>query len=285
MSGFANKMKKDCNVEQAFRRLKYLHTPLIQKISQQDGRLRNFCENETKDSIGDFQKNSAKSKPSSIQKCDFYLQPKNQHIKQPKSGDERELKSYKYGKNGLCQNRAPLVRTTAYFSLQYTPHIQNRTKTSNDVCCIDKRDSNSAPLPKISSPQQFTNKDTRKNPTKYTADIKTGRVCLSARPVFHGKTRSSKPFRQMRQFDDFWSKSPPPEQCYYGAWGIRKRRQTESKAKNLSLEPHTEIEAGLKTLLLGKTVTGSSYPPPPPTPIQQTDIKLPHVRVIMNRVS
>ena len=296
MSVFTNMSEN--NTKQALRRQKYLHTSLTQRSSRQDGRTKKLCVNKLKDASCNSTSASTKKKLSTKQKCDLSLAPENGLKKKPRSATRNELKK-KNAKSGLYQKRAPLVSPTAYFNPQYTPYVLNSvTKAREGNYLTENRVLKSAPVHVTSTldPDQygcnqcFVNEFEalhKQNSRKYYTNIRIGRVCFSARPAVSQRTSvNSTPACRPMKTCDTRRQIPLPTKCFYAGWGLRKPRETRNKALELSLESTLEVTAGLRTLKLhsnGKTTENMS-PPPPPTPIQQIDIKLPEGKVIKNRL-
>lgn len=270
-------------VEQALRRLKYLHTSLTQPKS---------CHAALKGlwTSGHRDDHTKGSIPQKTAKCEiFCLQP-------PRKGENKKYPSaLVQPRNKVCKGRAPLVSPTAYFNPSCTPaghSIVERTellKFRHKGSPLNrKRLSRSAPVsPGQEKCEECTCSDReisagQKNTSKtYDTNMKINQVMFSVRPQTYPRADKIHSNHQTSKKIRF------PETCCNG-WGIRvnKRRLTGNQ---INIDTFVEVESGMRTMRLEPKdchdrtlrVHGRApHPPPPPTPVQQVDIQLPNRRIV-----
>lgn len=295
------KTHKQQTIEQALRRLKYLHTSLAPhegKTTQNGQKLdKLLC---TKGLQPVFLERSTVPRKTPEKQCFLSLQPKTVR-KHREKGKSRAAK-YKQNKKAICTGRAPLQATTYGRPVSQTADKEKFESNSNIAVVTSRNPAGRGYSSKSASAalctvdpykcaecfaNDFEHAPKKQSTKKYYTNIRINRVTFSARPSGANAKSARKE-----------SKLEVPRSCVFNGWGVRPKRDSftrGNRANNYS-KCHTkddnDVTAGLKTLKLEtrndrirKDYTGETIPQPPPTPVRQIDIKLPQGLVVKYQLS
>ena len=295
------KTSKDQSIEQALRRLKYLHTSLMsheESIRQNVHDDRILCRNKELKLRHKEQFTRARRTPE--KQYFLSLQPKTpstsrEKVKTRVVKRKQEQKAIRTGRAPLQAYRVPSSSVTAEEILQSK---RDNTINSRDNPACKERISKSAPGVFCANDphkciQCFTNNfgvnANRRKPTKeYFTNMRINRVTFSARPSGY-KVKSGRESN---------SKTEVPKSCFFNGWGVRSNRgsyvpqggDTNNDLKRNVAKETLDVTVGLKTLRLDpkrmqQDQTEQTIPQPPPTPVRQIDIKLPQGMMVRYQLS
>lgn len=284
------KTSKDQSIEQALRRLKYLHTSLMphEASTRQNGHKIDDKILLTKSLQPRIEKPCTRARRTPEKQCFLSLQPKTSRTPGEKAKTRVVKRKQEKKAKALRTGRAPLqaYRPTSssvagdeiletksengIILKDYTVGKERTTKSASGTFCT------SDPYKCI---QCFTNNFSdhthRKKATKqYFTNMRINRVTFSARPSGH-KVKS------VRE-----NKIEVPKSCFFNGWGVRSKKEslpngnTSNDLKRQAAKETMDVTVGLKTLRLEpkrvqQEYTEQTIPQPPPTPVRQIDIKLP----------
>ena len=295
------KTPKQQSIEQALRRLKYLHTSLLphetDKMKRQSEH--NFDKVlRTKGLQPACEERSTADSRRTPEKQLFYSLEPNTARKHREMGKTRVAK-YKQNKKVIRTGRAPL-RSTTYVGTPFSPTVEKEQfkRKRNSVETFKKRTERvsgsksasgiSCTVESYKCVQCFANDFERahkKQATKkYCTNMKINRVTFSARP----SGSNAKPTCEE-------SKIAVAKSSFYNGWGVRSKTESLTTGKNGSkyqAMDAMDVTAGLKTLKLDtwtermrQRCNEETIPQPPPTPVRQIDIKLPQGMVVKYQLS
>ena len=297
------KTPKQESIDQALRRLKYLHTSLAPhegKTIQSGQNLDQILwtkgirrpENE-----GRFT-SPRRTMRTPEKQCFLSLQPKTVRKHKVDKVKARVAK-YKQKRKTVCTGRAPLFSTYGIPDPQTLPNRQfefnsNNVVTSRTETVERARNSKSASgLLRIVDPYKcvqcfgndFEHTHKKQVTKQYCTNIRINRVTFSARP-------SDSNFKSLQGE----SRAKVSKGCLFNGWGARCKKDLKGNVKNSDLTSNTkdtiDVTADLKTLRLEtrndrmrQDFTERTIPQPPPTPVRQIDIKLPQGVVVKYHLS
>lgn len=305
------------HVQQALRRLKYLHTSLANPKASS---LKPLQTTSTPPPIkgldlpGDEEKDNFEDQNAADKRCFLALSPDELREKDLKRS--QLISRQRCGWRPVRKGRAPLTSPTAYFNPTFHPLSTRKespwdrktregsVQRKNTLTAKDRK-AKSAPasggLPTL-NPEQFdcvqcfANEMERLHQNEgpeFNTNIKINRVTFSARP----KPKETQTRAPNKLISETTFTIP---QSLYGGWGVRSRRRntkaTHRKSRNkrgseldvttefqtLRIEPRNTPEGW------GRSRGGQEmmFPPPPapPTPIRQIDIKMPEGYLVQYRL-
>lgn len=308
------------HVQQALRRLKYLHTSLANPKASSLKPLQttstpppiNGLDLPADEERDDFEDQNAVDK-----RCFLALSP--DELREEDLKRSKLISRQRCGWRPVRKGRAPLTSPTAYFNPTFHP-LSTRKKSPWDrktrqgsiqrktSLTTTDRKAKSAPasggLPTL-NPEQFdcvqcfANEMERLQQSEgpeFNTNIKINRVTFSARPK--PKENQNKYSRASNKLISEKTFSIP--QSLYGGWGVRSRRRnsqvTQKKSRN-KRGSELDVTSEFQTLRIEPRSTpegwGSSRsgqemllppPPAPPTPIRQIDIKMPEGYLVQYRL-
>lgn len=304
---------QDPNVQQALRRLKYLHTSLTSPVRTKGANLKPI-QTTSSPPLNETTENDSENQH---QRCFLALSPDNEY--RPIARNDRQVSRHRIGLRPVCRGRVPLRSSHSQFSPAFRPLSTKRrslwdkpkreatfaaNNNNNNKDKTSTRTSKSAPSGVVSSPlnpeefdciQCFADEVQRlqnEECTKYTNNIKINRVTFSARPRPTRRENTSK-----RVTKTVSERSLDIPQTLFGGWGVRSKRKInpETTRRNpRDSRREDDLNAHFETLRI--TPCGSDdgsrkgdylpYPPPaaPPTPVRQIDIKMPEGIVVQYRL-
>ena len=286
-----DKTPQEQTIEQALRRLKYLHAPLVQLDGSAIQRRRKHDQHLKARSLQTSSEDPITPVKSSVPEERFFvsLQPITSN-KKPKNklASERGFVKCNLDRKSIRTGRVPLTATSV-------------------PTCTSQRSTNSKALNKVSvrsdpSPHnpnwearfspvggvyydtvnfftclQCFSKNSKRSPTKkvskeYLTNMNINRITFSARP------------RRLKQqlHEPHHGKSEHTTGSLLNGWGTRRKRTCYSSG-NSAVKETLDLTLALQTLKLDPKRSAKrdiSPPEPPPTPISQIDIKLPHRLVV-----
>ena len=304
------KTSKDQSIEQALRRLKYLHTSLMphEGSTRQNGHKLNERTLWTKELKPPRQEEQLTRARRTPEKHYFLsLQPKTPSMSREKI--KTRVVKRKQEKKGVRTGRAPLqaYRVTSSLSSVTAQEIL-RSKRDN---MINSREINPACEERISRSasevfcandphkciqclrkdiDENANKPHRQKPTKeYLTNMRINRVTFSARPSGY----------KVKSVRESKSKIEVHKSCFFNGWGVRLSKESLPQGEDTNINNNLkrnvgkktmEVTVGLKTLTLEpkrmqKEQTEPTIPQPPPTPVRQIDIKLPQGLMVRYQLS
>ena len=285
------KTSKDQSIEQALRRLKYLHTSLMPHEARTRQNVPKIDEKNllTKGLQPGNDKQFIKARRTPEKQYCLSLQPKTSKTPGEKAKSRVRVKR-KQEKKPLRTGRAPLLACRVPSSSSAKDEIRE-SKSDNGIILEDytvgiaeERASKSAPGAFCTSDpykciqcftSDFGERAHRKKATKqYFTNMRINRVTFSARP-------SGYKVKSVRE-----SKIEVPKSCFFNGWGVRSQKEslpkgnTNNDLKRQASKETIDVTVGLKTLRLEpkrlqQEYTEQTIPQPPPTPVRQIDIKLP----------
>ena len=284
---------KDQSIEQALRRLKYLHTSLMPhegstRQNGQDDRI--LCRNKELKLRHEEQLTRARRTPE--KQYFLSLQPKTSCISREKVKTrvvkrKQEQKAIRTGRAPLQAYRVPSSSVTAEEILQ--SKRDNMINSRDNPACKERISKSASGVFCANDPhkciQCFT-KDSgvnanRRKPTKtYFTNMRINRVTLSARPSGY-KVKSGRERK---------SKVEVPKSCFFNGWGLRSDKKPSVPQEGDTINETMDVTVGLKTLRLEpkrmqQEQTEQIIPQPPPTPVRQIDIKLPQGMMVRYQLS
>ena len=294
------------SIEQALRRLKYLHTSLM---PHEGSTLRNNG-NKLDDRISwtkelksrhEEQQQVTRARRTPEKQCSLSLQPKTpsssrEKVKPRVVKRKQKKKAIRTGRAPLQAYRVPSSSVTANEILQSKSDGNDgieRISRDNPVC--KERISKSAsgvfyandPHKCIQClTKNFCENAHRQKPTKeYFTNMRINRVTFSARPSGY----------KVKSVRESKSKIEAPVSCFFNGWGVRsnmeslQRGDTNNDLKRQAAKETMDVTVGLKTLKLEHKMqqgqTKQTIPQPPPTPVRQIDIKLPQGVMVRYQLS
>ena len=301
------KSSKDQSIEQALRRLKYLHTSLMphEGSTRQNEYKLNDRVLWTKESKPRHEEQLTRARRTPEKQYLLSLQPKTPSMSREEI--KTRVVKRKQEKKGVRTGRAPLQgylvtssSVTAEEILQSKRDNMINSREINPVC--EESISRSASgVFCASDPHkciQCFRKDfgenakrpNRQKPTKeYLTNMRINRVTFSARP-------SGYKVKSVRESN---GKIEVPKSCSLNGWGVRLSKESlpqggdtniNNDLKRNAVKETMEVTVGLKTLKLEpkrmqKEQTERTIPQPPPTPVRQIDIKLPQGLTVRYQLS
>lgn len=296
------KTQKQELIDQALRRLKYLHTSLAShegKTIQSGQKLDQILwtkgirrpENEERFT------SPRRTVRTPEKQCFLSLQPKT--VRKHKGDKAARVAKYKQKRKTVCTGRAPLFSTCGIPDPQTLPIEQFKFNSNNVVTSRTKaveraRNSKSAsgllctvdPYKCVQCfASDFEHAHKKQGTKQYCTNIRINRVTFSARP-------SDSNFKSLQRE----SRVKVSKGCLFNEWGVRCKKDLKGNVKNSNLTSNTkdtiDVTTGLKTLKLEtrndrmrQDFTERTIPQPPPTPIRQIDIKLPQGMVVKYHLS
>ena len=282
---------KEQSIEQALRRLKYLHTSLVLHgaFSKQHGY--NVGERIiTSTRLQSTNKERFRTTEwGSEKRCFLSLQPNTSNPFGEKT--KRRILKCNQAQKALRTGRAPLrvSRSVSVTEEQLDStnvngiilrdvEVRERRRTSKSAssgpCFID-------PYKCLNTFTYGFDGNTRnKKVTKdYSTNMKINRVTFSARP-------SGRKDKSMHE-----NEIEVPKSCFFNGWGVRSKkvhlpkRNTGDDSERHTTVGAIDIAAGIKTLRLDPKRVQQGYhertiPQPPPTPVRQIDIRLPQGKMV-----
>ena len=274
------KTSKDQSIEQALRRLKYLHTSLMphEESTTQNGHKIDDKILFTKGLQPGYEKPSTRARRTPEKQCFLSLQPKTSRTPGEKAKKTRVHIKRKQEKKALRTGRAPLLAYRVPSS-SVAGHEILESKSDHGIILRDytvgkERTSKSASGPFCTSDPFPGHAHNKKATKEYFTNMRINRVTFSARP-------SGYKVKSVRE-----NKIEVPKSCFFNGWGVRSMKESLTKGnKNNDLKRQAaketmDVTVGLKTLKLEpkreqQEYTEQTIPQPPPTPVRQIDIKLP----------
>lgn len=291
------KTSKEQSIEQALRRLKYLHTSLV---PHREGRtIQNGHKIDerivlTKGIQSANEERFSRVGRTSEKQCFLSLQPKTSRTPGDNKVKTRVLRRKQDAKKAIRTGRAPLqaYRVSSYSVAeeQIEPKSDSSVIISRDSVNRERISKSASGVSCTSDPykcaQCFTNdfgEHTHVHKTKatkeYFTNMRINRVTFSARPSSY-KVKSVYESKNIEV----------PKSCFFNGWGVRSKKESLSKGKTKDSIRHPaketmDVTVGLKTLRLEPKreqpeYTEETIPQPPPTPVRQIDIKLPQGVVV-----
>lgn len=289
-----SRASKEQSIEQALRRLKYLHTSLLPQgaFSRQHGYDIGERIITTTGSRSTSEDGFKTAKWNSEKRCFLCLEPNtsNPFREQTKTRILRRKQDQK----ALRTGRAPLQACRVTGSASVTDEQLDPTRV-NEITLRDvearecRRTSKSASSGLgLNDPYNwldcFTNgfddsTHNKKVTKEYFTNMRINRVTFSARP-------SGRKVKSAHE-----NKIEFPKSCFFNGWGVRSKkvhlpkRNMGGDSERHSAKGAIDVAAGLKTLRLDPKRVQQGYhertiPQPPPTPVRQIDIRLPQGRVV-----
>lgn len=301
---------KDQSIEQALRRLKYLHTSLMphEGSTRQNGHKLNDGILWTKELKPRHEEQLTRARRPPEKQYFLSLQPKTPSMSREKI--KARIVKRKQQKKGVRTGRAPLQAyretnssVTAQEILQSKRDNMINSREINPVC--EERISRSTSgMFRTNDPHKCiqclrkdfgenANKPNRQKPTKeYLTNMRINRVTFSARP-------SGYKVKSVRESKSKTDTIEVPKSCFLNGWGVRLTKESlpqggDSNINNdlnrNAVKETMEVTAGLKTLKLvpkrmQKGQAEQTIPQPPPTPVRQIDIKLPQGLMVRYQLS
>ena len=296
------KKLKQQSIEQALRRLKYLHTSLSpheagnNKRSQQ--KVGQFLRTKPlQPAAGDERVITIPQRTTAEEQCFLSLEPKT--VKRIREKEKARVKLEKQHKKAIRTGRALLQSTTYEIAAPKTEEgkqfktrdvkisrtptggVQSSKSAPGSSCTVDPYKC----VQCFASDFEHSNKKQRTK--QYYTNIKINRVAFSARPIgsVAKSTRKKK------------SKVEVPKSGFFNGWGMRcetdslclRNRANDSKCTDRNI---LDVTAGLKTVKLEtwtermrKDPYGERLSQPPSTPVRQIAIRLPQGRVVKYQLS
>lgn len=288
------KTSKEQSIEQALRRLKYLHTSLMPHERRKNGQNldRLLWTKGLKPAYAEERISIPRRTPE--KQCHFSLQPKTVR-KHREKGKTRVAKS-KQNKKAIRTGRAPLQGATYGTPVCQTVGIEQFESKTNKVVAsrspVERARSSksaSAVLCTVDPykcgecfANDFEHACKRQATKKYLTNMRINRVTFSARPSGPNAKSTRKE-----------SKIEVPKSCFFNGWGVRPKKEAFTGGNQTANDSNTiVVTAGLKTLKLEtrngrirQGYTEETIPQPPPTPVRQIDIKLPQGVVVKYQLS
>ena len=294
------KTLKQQSIEQALRRLKYLHTSLTpheagnNKRSQQ--KVGQFLRTKPlQPAAGDERVVTIPQRTTAKEQCFLSLEPKT--VKRIREKEKTRVKLEKQHKKAVRTGRA-LLQSTTYeiaapkteegkqfktrdIKISRTPtgRVQSSKSAPGSSCTVD-------PYKCVQCfASDYSNKKQRTK--QYYTNIKINRVAFSARPIGSVAKSTRKKTSKVQQ----------PKSGFFNGWGMRCKieslcqgnRANDSKCTDRNI---LDVTAGLKTVKLEtwtermrKDRYGERLSQPPPTPVRQIAIRLPQGRVVKYQLS
>ena len=296
------KTLKQQSIEQALRRLKYLHTSLSpheagnNKRSQQ--KVGQFLRTKPlQPAAGDERVITIPQRTTAKEQCFLSLEPKT--VKRIRENEKARVKLEKQHKKAIRTGRALLQSTTYEIAAPKTEEgKQFKTRDVETSRTPTGRVQSSKSAPESSCTvdpykcvrcftSDFEHSNKKQRTKQYCTNIKINRVALSARPIgsVAKSTRKKK------------SKEKVPKSGFFNGWGMRCKteslcrgnRTNDSKCTDRNI---LDVTAGLKTVKLEtwtermrKDRYGERLSQPPSTPVRQIAIRLPQGRVVKYQLS
>ena len=294
------KTLKQQSIEQALRRLKYLHTSLSPLEAGNNNRSQQkvgqFLRTKPlQPAAGDERVITIPQRTTAKEQCFLSLEPKT--VKRIREKEKARVKLEKQHKKAVRTGRA-LLHSKTYeiaapkteegkqfktrdvkISRTPTGRVQSSKSAPGSSCTVD-------PYKRVQCfASDYSNKKQRTK--QYYTNIKVNRVTFSARPIgFVAKSTRKKQ-----------SKVEVPKSGFSNGWGMRCKteslclgnRANDSKCTDRNI---LDVTAGLKTVKLEtwtermrKDRYGERLSQPPPTPVRQIAIRLPEGRVVKYQLS
>lgn len=296
---------KDQSIEQALRRLKYLHTSLMPQEGstlRNNGNILDDRISWTKElkSRHEEQQQVTRARRTPEKQCSLSLQPKtpssSREIVKPRVVKRKQKKkAIRTGRAPLQAYRVPSSSVTANEILQSKSDGNDGIGISRDNPVYKERISKSAsgvfyanvPHKCIQClTKDFCENAHRQKPTKeYFTNMRINRVTFSARPSGY----------KVKSVRESKSKIEAPGSCFFNAWRVRSNMEslklgyTKNDLKRQAAKETLDVTVGLKTLKLEPKMqqgqTKQTSPQPPPTPVRQIDIKLPQGVMVRYQLS
>ena len=285
-----SKTSKEQSIEQALRRLKYLHTSLVphEAFSTHHGHQVDERILTTKGLQSTSEERFKRTRRTSEKQCFLSLQPKAS--RPPGEKTKSRVVSRKQDKKAIRTGRAPLqtyrVSSSASMAEEQLESKNENVIISRDAVARERtRTSKSASSALCTSDPHrclhcfqtngFGDNTRNKKVTKeYFTNMRINRVTFSARP-------SSNKVKSVHE-----SKIEIPKSCFFNGWGVRSKKEHSARenasndSKRHTTKGTIDVTVGLKTLRLEpkrvqQGYAGETIPQPPPTPVRQIDIRLP----------
>ena len=294
------KTLKQQSIEQALRRLKYLHTSLSPLEAGNNNRSQQkvgqFLRTKPlQPAAGDERVVTIPQRTTAKEQCFLSLEPKT--VKRIREKEKTRVKLEKQHKKAVRTGRA-LLQSTTYeiaapkteegkqfktrdIKISRTPtgRVQSSKSAPGSSCTVD-------PYKCVQCfASDYSNKKQRTK--QYYTNIKINRVAFSARPIGSVAKSTRKKTSKVQQ----------PKSGFFNGWGMRCKieslcqgnRANDSKCTDRNI---LDVTAGLKTVKLEtwtermrKDRYGERLSQPPPTPVRQIAIRLPQGRVVKYQLS
>ena len=297
-----DKTLKQQSIEQALRRLKYLHTSLSpheagnNKRTQQKGG--QFLRTKSLQAAGDERVITIPQRTTAKEKCFLSLEPKT--LKRIREKEKARVKLEKQHKTAIRTGRALLQSTTyeiAAITTEKGKQFKTRdVKTSRTPTGREQSSKSAAGSSCTVDPYKclqcfasdFEHSYRKERTKQYYTNIKINRVAFSARPIgsMAKSTREKK------------SKVEVPKSGFLNGWGVRckteplYRRNRANESECIVDTNIVDVTAGLKTVKLEtwtermrKDRYEETLSQPPPTPVREIAIRLPQGRVVKYQLS
>ena len=300
---------KDQSIEQALRRLKYLHTSLMPHKGSTRQNEYMYKLNDrvlwTKELKPRHEEQLTRARRTPEKQYYLSLQPKTPSMSREKI--KTRVVKRKQEKKGVRTGRAPLQgylvtrssvtaegilqskRDNVINSSKINPVFEERISrsTSGVFCASDPHKCIQCFRKDFGENAKRPN---RQQPTKeYLTNIRINRVTFSARPSGY----------KVKSVRESKSSIKVPKSCFLNGWGVRLSKESlpqggdtniNNDLKRNAVKETKEVTVGLKTLKLEpkrmqKEQTERTIPQPPPTPVRQIDIKLPQGMTVRYQLS
>ena len=296
------KTSKDQPIEQALRRLKYLHTSLMpnEGSTRQNGHKLDDRILWTKELKSRHEEQLTRARRTPEKQYFLSLQPKTPST--PREKVKRRVVKRKQEKKAIRTGRAPLQAYRVQSSSVTAEEILQTKNDSGTVSrdnpvCKERNSKSASGVFCATDPHKciqwltngFGENAHRPKATKeYYTNMRINRVTFSARPS--GYTVKS-------VHESKSGKIEVPKSCFFNGWGVRSNKEslphggdTNNDLKRNAAEDTMDVTVGLKTLRIEpkrmqQEQTEQTIPQPPPTPVRQIDIKLPQGVMVRYQLS
>lgn len=298
-----DKTLKQQSIEQALRRLKYLHTSLSpheagdNKRTQQ--KVGQFLRTKPlQPAAGDERVITIPQRTTAKEKCFLSLEPKT--LKRIREKEKARVKLEKQHKKAIWTGRALLQSTTyeiAALTTEKGKQFKTRGVKTSRTPTGREQSSTSAPGSSCTVDtykclqcfaSDFEHSHRKERTKQYYTNIKINRVAFSARPI-GSMAKSTKKKK---------SKVELPKSGFLNGWGVRCKTESlyrgnrANESKCIVDRNILDVTAGLKAVKLEtwtervrKDRYGETLSQPPPTPVRQIAIRLPQGRVLKYQLS